>query len=112
MDRKPDSSAIANAAALTAAITADAFEVVTNFTSGTDEFNMDDMGLSNISAVQTSVNDPIPNWRRTTWRWERPSEMTFCIEPGPPNCFLALRTKEGSPLGGYVQQKTPGGVRS
>ena len=50
-------TAIANAAALTAAITANAFEVVTNFTTGTDEFNMDDMGLSNKSAVQTSVND-------------------------------------------------------
>ena len=45
------------------------------------------------------------------WRWERPIEMTFCFEPGPPNCFLVLRTKEGSPLGGYVQQKTPGGAR-
>ena len=41
------------------------------------------------------------------WRWERPIEMTFCFEPGPPHCFLALRTKEGSPLGGYVQQKKP-----
>ena len=50
-------TSIANAAALTAAILADAFEVVTNFTSGTDEFNMDDMGLSNISAVQTTVAD-------------------------------------------------------
>ena len=50
-------TSIANAAALTAAISADAFEVVTNFTSGTDEFNMDDMGLSNISAVQTTVAD-------------------------------------------------------
>ena len=48
-------TAIANAAALTAAITANAFEVVTNFTSGTDEFNMDNMGLSNISTVQTDM---------------------------------------------------------
>ncbi len=36
-------------------ITANAFEIVTNFTSGTDEFNMDNMGLSNISTVQTDM---------------------------------------------------------
>ena len=48
-------TAIPNAAAMTAAISAGAFEVVTNFTSGTDEFNMDNMGLSNISAVQTDM---------------------------------------------------------
>ena len=45
----------------------------------------------------------------SVWRWERPIEMTFCFEPGPPNCFLALRAKEGSPLRGYVQRKTPDG---
>jgi hypothetical protein len=46
-------TAISNAAALTAALSAQAYELVTGFTTGTDEFNMDDMGLSNISTLQT-----------------------------------------------------------
>ena len=38
-------------------LSAQEYEVVTNFATGTDEFNMDDMGLSNISGVQTIVAD-------------------------------------------------------
>ena len=46
---------------------------------------------------------------RCAARRERRIRMTCGIAFAPPNCFLALRTKEGSPLVGYVQQKTPGG---
>ena len=35
------------------------------------------------------------------WRWERPIEMTFCFEPGPPNCFWRSDTN-GEALGSAV----------
>ena len=46
---------------------------------------------------------------RCAARRERRIRMTCGIAFAPPNCFLALRTKEGSPLDGYVKQTTPGG---
>ena len=48
-------TAIADQAALGAALQAGAYELVTGFKTAKDEFNMDDMGLTNISGVVTSV---------------------------------------------------------
>ena len=48
---------------------------------------------------------------RCAARRERRIRMTCGIAFALPNCFLALRAKEGSTPGGYVQQKPLAGVR-